>query len=70
METFKIIGFSEKFPKGGVGGGGLEQFADLTGTHIIALSILHVKHPNKHNNQQCNIQAIVKKIFQSKLNLE
>ena len=69
MKTFKIIGFSENFLKVGWGGG-LEQFADLTGTHIIALSILHVKHPNKHNNQQCNIQAIVKKIFQSKLNLE
>ena len=27
----------------------------------LALSILHVKHPNKHNNQQCNVQAIVKK---------
>ena len=67
MKTFKIIGFSEKFPKGE---GGPEQFADLTGPHIIALSIFHVKHPNKHNNQQCNIQAIVKKIFQSKLNLE
>ena len=28
---------------------------------VIALSILYVKHPNKHNNQQCNIKAIMKK---------
>ena len=30
---------------------------------INALSILHVKHPSKHNNQQCNIQAIMEKII-------
>ena len=28
----------------------------------MALSILYFKHPNKHNNQQCNIKPIVKKI--------
>ena len=28
---------------------------------VIALSILYAKHPNKHNNQQCNIKTIVKK---------
>ena len=28
---------------------------------VIALSILNVKHPNKHDNQQCNIKALVKK---------
>ena len=28
---------------------------------VIVLSILYVKHPNKHNNQQFNIKAIVKK---------
>ena len=38
---------------------------------VIALSILYFKHPNKHNNQQCNIKAIMKKQrFQSMLNLE
>ena len=38
---------------------------------VIALSILYVKHPNKHSNQQCNIKAVVKKKrFQSMLNLE
>ena len=40
--------------------------------YFFALSILYVKHPpaHKHNNQQCNIKAIVKKKFQSMLNLE
>ena len=28
---------------------------------VIALSILYAKHPNKHNNQQCNIKTTVKK---------
>ena len=26
--------------------------------YVIALSILYVKHPNKHNNRQCSINAI------------
>ena len=29
--------------------------------NVIALSILYVKHPNKHNNQQCNVKAILEK---------
>ena len=29
--------------------------------NIIALSILYIKHPNKHNNQQFNVKAILKK---------
>ena len=29
--------------------------------NVIALSILYVKHPNKHN-QQCNVKAILKKL--------
>ena len=28
---------------------------------VIGRSILHVKHPNKHNNQQCNVKVMVKK---------
>ena len=28
---------------------------------VIAISILYAKHPNKHNNQQYNIKAIMKK---------
>ena len=28
---------------------------------VIALSIFYIKHYNKHNNQQCNIKAIMKK---------
>ena len=26
--------------------------------YVIALSILYVKHPNKHNNRRCSINAI------------
>ena len=38
---------------------------------VIALSVLYAKHTNKHNDQQYNIKAIVKKKrFQSMLNLE
>ena len=29
--------------------------------NVIALSILYVKHPNKHNNQQFNVKSILKK---------
>ena len=29
--------------------------------NVIALSTLYVKDPNKYNNHQCNIKAIVKK---------
>ena len=29
--------------------------------NVIALSILYVKHPNKHNNQQFNVKTVLKK---------
>ena len=29
--------------------------------NVIAQSILYVKHCNEHNNQQCNVKAILKK---------
>ena len=29
--------------------------------NVIVFSILFVKHPNKHNNQQFNVKAILKK---------
>ena len=33
----------------------------LSIANVIALSILYVKHLNKHNYQQCNVKAILKK---------
>ena len=33
--------------------------------NVIALSILYVKHPNKHNNQHFNVKAVLKKIKDS-----
>ena len=43
----------------------------LSITNVIALSILYVKHPNKRNNQQFNVKAILKnKRFQSVIKLE
>ena len=28
---------------------------------VTALSILYIQHPNKHNNEQFNVKAILKK---------
>ena len=33
----------------------------LSIANVIALSILYLKHPNKHNNHQFNVKAILKK---------
>ena len=40
-------------------GGEIFSFCFSSIANVIALSILYIRHPNKHNNQQFNVKAIL-----------